>query len=79
MAWSEVCKRAAGLLAAALLFLVCTSQALLDRATNLHNHTPKHNNQPVLELVDPTKEKRRPDDQLPEEIVLDRPSIVIGP
>ena len=54
-------------------------QALLARASHLHNHTPKHNNQPVLELAEPTEEKRRPDDQLPEEIVLDRPRIVIGP
>lgn len=33
----------------------------------------------MLELVEPAKEKRRPDDRLPEEILLDRPSIVIGP
>ena len=33
----------------------------------------------MLVLVEPAKEKRRPDDRLPEEILLDRPSIVIGP
>lgn len=32
----------------------------------------------VLILIEPSKGKRRPDDKLPEEIVLDRPRIVIG-
>lgn len=32
----------------------------------------------VLILIEPSKGKRRPDDKLPEEIVVDRPTIVIG-
>lgn len=42
-----------------------------SQPTHPHTHT-------VLVLVEPSKGKRRPDDRLPEEIVLDRPSIVIG-
>lgn len=45
----------------------------------LHVHIHVHPLATVLVLVEPAKEKRRPDDRLPEEILLDRPSIVIGP
>lgn len=54
-----------------------------DRLNNksVSSHIPTHSPPlpaAVLLLIEPSKGKRRPDDRLPEEIVLDRPSIVIG-